>query len=254
MNVQELIQFMAIQSISDDVPDDTEKRTYLIWLNIAYREIYRMLVSVNQAWAAKTVEMDVANGVALQQLPTDFFRQLVMQDLGQCGFILPMRTLSWIIAAQQGNQSYGLGNNNGNPFGILNGDGSCGCGGTGNLSCACSCECGNPCGPASYWYVKDFNQVNLWPQPITTRIKLTYIPNVLPLELNTQENEIMVPLMYQEVIAYGALINLYKSEANLRSAMDIQDTVRQYKAGKTALLSYFARNYDNFFRSVIQDF
>ena len=262
MNVQQMVNFMALQSISSDIPSPDEQVDYLTWLNIAYNELYSDICTMHESWMIKQVNINITNGVAnplpnpgsdnlISQFPTDFFRQIRMLDLGNCGVVIPMWSIEQVLDTIAGNTGCTAYSN----YNIIGSDWQYGygCGGNGNPSCSCSC-CSNPLGSTQAWFITNQTTINTYPQVNQTVLQLWYIPTVPPLALNTQENQISIPIPFQDAIPYRALMDLYASEENFRSAAGMARASARYEQRKTALFSYLARNYDDNFQSIITEF
>jgi hypothetical protein len=97
-------------------------------------------------------------------------------------------------------------------------------------------------GQAQEWYYSS-SVINVYPK-VTSLVSggkgfgVWYIAQPLPLQATSSSSDILIPAMYQQILADGAAYHLFQSETGFKDQLKMQAAMARWQTGKQKLFAY----------------
>lgn len=201
MDVKDIVSLLATLSIGLDEPGDSDIVVFMQYINLCYFEILQDTISQNPFVEKLNVQLDCTNGVlGVPQYPI-FIPKLVYDIVSNVPLV---PTLEDDVLKQD-------------PGLIKTGT------------------------PQSWYYAN--GRINVY--PLATSLVsagagygLRYIKEPASLEYSTQSSLILIPKIYQQILADGASYYLFQSETGFKDQLKMQAAMMRWKEGKQKLFAY----------------
>lgn len=102
--------------------------------------------------------------------------------------------------------------------------------------------------PQQWFY--DSGQVNIYPI-FTGQLGIRYMQTPNALKITNSSNEILIPTIFQQILADGAAYYLFQQETGFKDALKMAESKRRWEEGKIKLFNYLKslggqNSYSNF--------
>ncbi len=201
MDVNEIVSLLATLSIGLDEPDDSDIIVFMQYINLCYFELLQATISQNPLAATNNDLVDCNNGILDSTSQIIFYPKMVYN-------IASNVPLTPTIEANVLKKDPGL------------------------------MQTGEP----QEWYYSN-GVINVY--PIATSLVsdgkgfgIRYIPQPPPLTYGSASSDILIPTLYQQVLADGASYYLFQSEAGFKDQMKMQAAMQRWEKGKQKLFAY----------------
>ena len=201
MDVSQIIKLLATLSIGLDDPTPSDIVVFMQYINLCYTELLQETLAQNPQISIESDVLDCTDGI-LADTTNPVFIPLTVYDISTNIPFSPTTRESVL------SRDPGLTNQ----------------------------------GRASSWYMSG-GKINL--HPISTSlvasgagIGIRYIANPPILTKDTFSSEIMIPKMYQQILADGASYYLFQSETGFKDQLKMQSSMIRWTEGKQKLFAY----------------
>lgn len=205
MDVSQILSLMGILSIGLDTPSPTDATVFLQFINLAYIEIIQETISQNPYVHIVNDKLDCTVGVCAATTQTLFIPKVVY-DISQ-NLPLTGTTYNEIVRKDPA---------------FSNTDGF-------TLS----------------WYMSGGN-IRIYPNVTSLVVNgggigINYIAQPPLLTALTPSAQIMIPTLYQQVLADGACYYMFQSETGFKDNMKMASAMTRWEDGKRKLFAYMVR-------------
>lgn len=201
MDVADIVNLLATLSIGLDEPDDGDIIVFMQYINLCYFELLQATISQNPLSPTNNDQVDCSNGILSPASQTIFYPKMVYD-------IASNVPLSPTIEANVLKRDPGL------------------------------LQTGEP----QEWYYSN-GVINVY--PLTTSLVsdgkgfgVRYIPQPPVLTYASSSSDILIPPLYQQVLADGASYYLFQSEAGFKDQLKMQAAMARWEKGKQKLFAY----------------
>lgn len=201
MDVSEILKLLATLSIGLDDPQDSDIVVFMRYINLCYFELLQSTISQNPLVPIVNESLDCEDG-DLAPTSSPIFIPKVIYSISSNR---PMTgtTFEEVIAKDPGLTKTG---------------------------------------EASQWY---YSSGTVTVYPLATSyvadgggFGIRYIPQPAPLTKNSVSSDILIPYMYQQVLADGASYYLFQSETGFKDQAKMQSSMARWMEGKQKLFAY----------------
>lgn len=201
MDVKEILKLLATLSIGLDEPQDTDIDVFMQYINLCYFEILQETLAQNPFVQTNHEQIDCNSGI-VGATSSPIFILLSIYDIGK-NFQLTGTTFDEV---------------EGKDPGLL--------------------STGSP----EKWYLYN-GVINIYPIATTLvsdggGIGVKYIKRPSSLTPNSTSSDILIPELYQQVLAHGAAYYVFQSETGFKDQTKMQLAADKWERGKTKLFSY----------------
>jgi hypothetical protein len=201
VDVKDIVSLLATLSIGLDEPGDSDIVVFMQYINLCYFELLQETISQSPFVEKLNVQLDCTDGV----LDAPYYPIFIPKHVYDIALNVP---LTATLEDDVLKQDPGLTK-------------------TGT--------------PQSWYYANGV--INVY--PLTTSFVgdgagfgLRYIKEPDPLEYSTTSSLILIPKMYQQILADGASYYLFQSETGFKDQLKMQAAMMRWKEGKQKLFSY----------------
>ena len=201
MDVSEILKLLATVSIGLDDPDDGDIAVFMQFINLCYFEILQLTISQNPLVTVLQEKLDCTNG-KLSSPTKAIFKPEHVYEIALNNPLDPT-IFDNIVKADPG---------------II--------------------QTGSP----NQWYYWN-NSINVY--PLTTSLVaqgggygLWYIPQPAPLTATSKTTDILIPALYQQILAFGAAYYVFQSETGFKDQTKMVNAQVQWEDGKKKLFAY----------------
>lgn len=201
MDVAEIIRLMANLSIGLDDPNDDDIIVFLQYINLCYFEILQETISQNPLVVKLNEQLDCTDGV----LATTSQPIFIPKDIYNLALNIPLNPTieEKVLQKDPGLTKTGI--------------------------------------PQEWYYANGV--INVY--PLTTSLVddgggfgVRYIPQPSQLSYGTPSTSILIPPLYQQVLADGASYYLFQSETGFKDQTKMQAAMMRWEKGKQKLFAY----------------
>lgn len=201
MNVSQILKLLATLSIGLDEPQDTDIDVFMQYINLCYFELLQETIAQNPFIQTNHDKLDCNNGI-LDTTSNPLFIILSVYDIAR-NFSLDATTFDKIDQIDPG-----------------------------------LTKTGQP----SQWYHHD-GVINVY--PLTTSLVgdgggygVKYIKTPNELTPNSTSSDILIPPMYQQILADGASYYVFQSETGFKDQTKMKLSMDKWEVGKRKLFAY----------------
>ena len=201
MDVSEIIKLLATLSIGLDDPTDSDIVVFMQFINLCYFEILQETLSQNPLSKINTEILDCNNGV-LNATQEPIFIPLIVYDK-KTNLLLTGNNRDDIEKRDPSLSKEGM--------------------------------------PLEWYYSN--GTINVYPLSNSliadgNGIGVRYIPEPSPLTANSTSSDILIPKLYQQILADGASYYVFQSETGFKDQNKMQTSAMRWKEGKQKLFAY----------------
>jgi|SRR5690349_5004738 len=201
MDVSEILYLLATQSIGLDDPTDSDIVVFMRFINLVYIELLQEIIVQNPLLPVLNEKLDCTNGIlSVPSKPIFFPRQVYNTTLNKP--LIPT-IVEKIISVDPNLTQIGIPNQ---------------------------------------WYYAN-GSINVY--PITTSLLANnggfgfrYIPEPSRLTKNSKSTDILIPSIFQQILADGAAYYVFQSETGFRDDAKMKLAEFKWKKGKLKLFAY----------------
>lgn len=201
MDVSEILKLLAILSIGLDDPQDSDIVVFMKYINLCYFELLQATLSQNPLAVKLNEHLDCNNGVLAATSQNIFIPKQIYNIASN----LP---LTPTIESNVLENDPGL----------------------------------TKTGEPQQWYYAN-GVINVY--PLTTSLVsdgkgfgVRYIPQPVPLTVSSLSADILIPALYQQVLADGASYYLFQSETGFKDQMKMEASMARWIEGKQKIFAY----------------
>lgn len=201
MDVTDILKLLATLSIGLDDPDDGDISVFIQYINLCYFEILQLTIAQNPLITVLQEKLDCTNGV-LSPTTKSIFNPRFVYDIAQ-NIPLQPSIFDDVIKVDPSLKKTGIPNQ---------------------------------------WYYSN-NSINIY--PLTTSLVAQgggygfwYIPQPDPLKVTSKTSDIMIPALYQQILAFGAAYYVFQSETGFKDQNKMLNAQMQWEDGKKKLFAY----------------
>lgn len=201
MDVAAIISLLANLSIGLDDPNDDDIIVFLQYINLCYFELLQATISQNPLVVKLNEQVDCTNGV-LSSTSQPIF---IPKDIYNVSLNVPLTPTieENVLKKDPGLTKTGI--------------------------------------PQEWYYANGV--INVYPLATSLASEgkgfgVRYIPQPSPLDYGTKSQEILIPTLYQHVLADGASYYLFQSETGFKDQNKMQAAMMRWKEGKQKLFAY----------------
>lgn len=201
MNVSDIVDLLATLSIGLDEPSDTDILVFMQFINLCYFELLAATLAQNPLAPKNNEPVDCSNGI-LNSTSQPIFMPKIIYSLAS-NTPLDETIEEDVLKYDPGLQKQGT--------------------------------------PFQWYQANGFLKV----YPIaTSRVAdgggfgVRYIPQPSPLAYSSQSADILIPFLYQQVLADGASYYLFQSETGFKDQLKMQSAMARWTIGKQKLFAY----------------
>jgi hypothetical protein len=201
MDVSEILKLLATLSIGLDDPQDSDIVIFMKYINLCYFELLQETISQSPLVVKLNEQLDCINGV-LAPTSQEIF---IPKQIYNISTNLP---LAATLESKIIDNDPGL---------IQTGDPQC-------------------------WYYAN-GVINVYPLATSlvtsgNGFGVRYIPQPKPLTENSVSADILIPTLYQQVLADGASYYLFQSETGFKDQLKMQTSMVRWMEGKRKIFAY----------------
>jgi hypothetical protein len=201
MNVSEILKLLATLSIGLDEPQDTDVIVFMQYINLCYFEVLQETIAQNPFVQTSNDKLDCNSGI-LDATADPIFIPISVYDIAR-NSRLSAAAFDEIDKTDPGLTSTGI---------------------------------------PEKWYQRN-GVINVY--PIATSLVadgggfgVKYIKNPSPLTPQSTSSDILIPTMYQQIIAFGASYYILQSETGFKDQTKMMFAEKKWEEGKKKLFSY----------------
>jgi len=202
MDVSQILKLLATLSIGLDDPTDSDIVVFMQFINLCYFELLQSTIAQNPLISVTHETLDCTDGDC-EPTATPIFIPKVVYDVAS-NEALSGTTFDEVIKNDPG-----FTNTN---------------------------------GVAQEWFYSG-GIISVYPVVTSlvadgNGIGIRYIPQPAPLTVNSLSSDILIPYMYQQVLADGASYYLFQSETGFKDQTKMQASMARWMEGKQKLFAY----------------
>lgn len=202
MDVSDILSLLATLSIGLDDPQDSDKAVFMRYINLCYFELLQSTLTQNPQVPITSEELDCIDG-AVERTMQPIFIPKVVYDIASN---LPLIGTTFDEVVQK---DPGLTNNT---------------------------------GTALKWYYAS-GGINIYPNITSLKnqsggIGIRYIKQPNPLTKDSPSKDILIPTIYQQVLADGAAYYLFQSETGFKDQVKMAAAMARWEQGKQNIFAY----------------
>lgn len=201
MDVSDILKLLATLSIGLDDPQDSDIVVFMQFINLCYFELLQETISQNPLLVKQHEQLDCNNGI-LDSTSQNIFIPKTIYSISS-NTPLDATTEQEVLKYDP----------------VLK-------------------KTGEP----SQWYYAN-GVINVYPLATSTvssggGFGVWYIPQPSPLTRNSLSADILIPTLYQQVLADGASYYLFQSETGFKDQLKMQAAMARWKEGKQKVFAY----------------
>lgn len=199
MDVSEILKLLATLSIGLDDPTDSDVVVFMQYINLCYFEIIQETISQNPLCVIKKEVLDCTDG-KVDSTSSPIFIPKVIYDSAS-NIALSGTTFDEVIENDPGITQKG--------------------------------------NPTQWYYSGGF--INVYPYIAGLKaqsIGIQYIAQPPKLQSSTKSEDILIPPLFQQILADGASYYLFQSESGFKDQMKMQASIARWETGKQKLFAY----------------
>ena len=199
MKIKDMIYSMKVLGIGEVHDDETTEKIALIYLNLAHNQLYRETANLND----DVLEEETITSVANQSYFNLSRKPFLISELYRQGYDYELEGLSSrdFRKYKRINRTYG------NPI----------------------------------IYNRKGRTINFFPiiSDVPYTFDILFAPEITPLAMNTEEDDIPYPIEYHGVLVDGALYYLFQDESGFKNISKENESLKRWDKGRMDLVSYF---------------